>query len=255
MAVTVPPDWSWVEGAAAVLGHLATRVHLDGARLRRRQRPGEHPAQAAGIQAGDVVLSFDGREVNDMRRLPRLVAETPVGKTVPLTLWRKRAENTVQVTVAKLDESDQQLANAQDSPKKATQSNAGVVKTLGLTLSGMTTDLKDKFSLADGSKGVVVVDVVPGVGVVVVVVPGAGVVVVVGAVPVVVDVAARAPGVTPAASASAPASAARLRYLPRCIVSLSSCASTRAGVVKRIAPGGGVRKPRRLVSPCLQSLR
>jgi serine protease Do len=104
-------------------------------------------------------LSFDGREVNDMRRLPRLVAETPVGKTVPLTLWRKRAENTVQVTVGKLDESDQLQANAQEAPKKATQSNTGVVKTLGLTLSGITTDLKDKFSLADGSKGVVVVDV------------------------------------------------------------------------------------------------
>jgi serine protease Do len=117
------------------------------------------PAQAAGIQAGDVVLSFDGREVNDMRRLPRLVAETPVGKTVPLTLWRKRAENTLQVTVGKLDESDQQQASAQDSPKKATQSDTGVIKTLGLTLSGITTDLKDKFSLADGSKGVVVVDV------------------------------------------------------------------------------------------------
>jgi serine protease Do len=117
------------------------------------------PARAAGIQAGDVVLSFDGREVNDMRRLPRLVAETPVGKTVPLTLWRKRAENTVQVTVGKLDESDQQQANAQDLPKKATQSDTGVIKTLGLTLSGITTDLKDKFSLADGSKGVVVVDV------------------------------------------------------------------------------------------------
>ena len=65
----------------------------------------------------------------------------------------------MQVTVGKLEESDQQLANAQDSPKKVTPSNAGVVKTLGLTLSGITTDLKDKFSLADDSKGVVVVDV------------------------------------------------------------------------------------------------
>src|SRR5207253_2082632 len=67
------------------------------------------PAQAAGIQAGDVVLSFDGRDVNDMRRLPRLVAETPVGKTVPLTLWRKRRENTVQVMVGRLEESERQL--------------------------------------------------------------------------------------------------------------------------------------------------
>ena len=117
------------------------------------------PAQVAGIQAGDVVLSFDGREVNDMRRLPRLVAETPVDKTVPVTLWRKRTQNTVQVKVGRLDESDQQQANAQDSPKKTARSDTGVVKTLGLTLSGITTDLKEKFSLGDSSKGVVVVDV------------------------------------------------------------------------------------------------
>jgi serine protease Do len=106
-----------------------------------------------------VVLSFDGREVNDMRRLPRLVAETPVGRTVPVTIWRKRAENTVQVKVGRLEENDQQQANAQDSPKKTAKSDTGVVKTLGLTLSGITADLKEKFSLADGSKGVLVVDV------------------------------------------------------------------------------------------------
>jgi serine protease Do len=117
------------------------------------------PAQSAGIQAGDVVLKFDGRDVTDMRKLPRLVAETPVGKTVPVTLWRKRGENTVQVTVGKLDESEQLQANAQDTPSKSPKAEAAVVKTLGLTLSGLTPDLKEKFSLADDSKGVVVVDV------------------------------------------------------------------------------------------------
>jgi serine protease Do len=117
------------------------------------------PAQAAGIQAGDVVLSFAGREVNDMRRLPRLVAETPVGKTVPVTIWRKRKENTVEVKVGKLDESDQQQASAKEAPKKGAKDESGVVKTLGLTLSGITSDLKEKFSLAGDAKGVVVVDV------------------------------------------------------------------------------------------------
>jgi serine protease Do len=117
------------------------------------------PAQSAGIQAGDVVLSFDGREVSDMRRLPRLVAETPVGRSVPVTLWRKRKEHPVQVTVGRLEESDQQQASAQDTPKKTAKDEAGVVKTLGLTLSGITADLKEKFSLAGDSKGVVVVDV------------------------------------------------------------------------------------------------
>jgi serine protease Do len=117
------------------------------------------PAQAAGIQPGDVILKFDGKDVGDMRQLPRLVAETPVNKAVAVVLWRKRAETTVQVKIAKLDESDQQVANAQDAPKKTARTETGVVKTLGLTLSGITPDLKDKFSLGDDAKGVVVVDV------------------------------------------------------------------------------------------------
>jgi serine protease Do len=116
------------------------------------------PAQTAGIEPGDVVLSFDGKEVNDMRRLPRLVAETQVDKTVPVTVWRKRKETTLQVKVGKLEENEQQQASAQDSPKPET-AHAKLVRTLGLTLSPITSDLKEKYSLADDSKGVVVVDV------------------------------------------------------------------------------------------------
>ena len=144
----------------AVTDEIAESLGLDKARGALIASVSENgPAQAAGIQAGDVVLSFDGREVSDMRRLPRLVAETPVGRSVPMTLWRKRKENSVQVTVGRLEESDQQQASAQDTPKKTAKDEAGVVKTLGLTLSGVTADLKEKFSLAGDAKGVVVVDV------------------------------------------------------------------------------------------------
>ena len=117
------------------------------------------PAQVSGIQPGDVILSFDGKNVGDMRHLPRLVAETPVDKTVSVTLWRKHAQTTVRVRVAKLDESDQRVASAQDVPKKTARGDATVVRTLGLTLSGITPDLKDKYSLGNDAKGVVVVDV------------------------------------------------------------------------------------------------
>ena len=144
----------------AVTDEIAESLGLDKARGALVASVSDNgPAQMAGIQAGDVVLSFDGREVSDMRRLPRLVAETPVGKTVPVTLWRKHKDNTVQVKVGRLEESDQQQASTQDTPKRGTKDEAGVVKTLGLTLSGVTPDLKEKFSLADDTKGVVVVDV------------------------------------------------------------------------------------------------
>ena len=117
------------------------------------------PAQAGGVQPGDVILSFDGKAVTDMRHLPRLVAETPVDKSVPVTVWRKRQQNTLQVKVGRLDETEQ--VAAKETPKKAPPKEVGsTVTTLGLTLSNITPELKEKFSLADDSKGVVVVEVV-----------------------------------------------------------------------------------------------
>jgi serine protease Do len=117
------------------------------------------PAQAGGVQPGDVILSFDGKAVTDMRHLPRLVAETPVDKSVPVTVWRKRQQNTVHVKVGRLDETEQ--VAAKETPKKAVpKEDGGTVTTLGLTLSNITPELKEKFSLADDAKGVVVVDVV-----------------------------------------------------------------------------------------------
>ncbi len=48
------------------------------------------PADEAGIQSGDVVLTFDGKDVEQMRDLPRIVADTPVGKEVPVVVFQKR---------------------------------------------------------------------------------------------------------------------------------------------------------------------
>ena len=144
----------------AVTDEIAESLGLDKARGALVASVSDNgPAQVSGLQAGDVVLSFDGREVNDMRRLPRLVAETPVGKTVDVTLWRKRKENVVQVKVGRLEEGDQQQASTQEATPKGAKDEGAIVKTMGLTLSGITQDLKEKFSLSDDSKGVVVVDV------------------------------------------------------------------------------------------------
>src|SRR5437764_2298112 len=113
------------------------------------------PAQNGGVQAGDVILSFDGKAVSDMRHLPRLVAETPVDKTVPVTVWRKRKETPLQVKVGRLDEPDP--VGGKETPKKAApKDTAGTITTLGLTLSNISPELKERFSLADDSKGVVV---------------------------------------------------------------------------------------------------
>ena len=116
------------------------------------------PAQTGGIQPGDVILSFAGKPVPDMRHLPRLVAEETVGKTVPVTVWRKREQTTLQVKLGKLDETEQVAAAEPAKPKNPKSDTGPTVTALGLTLSNITPELKDKFSLSD-DKGVVVVDV------------------------------------------------------------------------------------------------
>ncbi len=120
------------------------------------------PAQKAGIQPGDVVLTFDGKDVPDVRHLPRVVAETPIDKSVKVTVWRKRKEETVDVKVGELDETDQQVASTGDQPNKPPADTVPTVKTLGLSLATITPDLRDKFSLADDAAGVVVTDVQSG---------------------------------------------------------------------------------------------
>jgi serine protease Do len=75
-----------------------------------------------------------------------------------VTVWRKRQSETLQVSVGRLDETEQ--VAAKESPKnKPLKDNLPTVTTLGLTLSNVTPELKEKFSLSD-DKGVVVVDVV-----------------------------------------------------------------------------------------------
>ncbi|MBV8334841.1 MAG: DegQ family serine endoprotease [Alphaproteobacteria bacterium] len=144
----------------AVTDEIAESLGLEKARGALIASVAENgPAQAAGIQAGDVVIGFDGKPVGDMRRLPRLVAETPVDKTVPVTIWRKHGETTVEVKIGKLEENEQQQASTQEQPKAGAKAESGVIKTLGLTLAAITPELKEKFSLGEDAKGVIVVDV------------------------------------------------------------------------------------------------
>ncbi len=117
------------------------------------------PAQVAGIQPGDVVLTFDGKEVTDMRRLPRIVAETPIDKTVKVTVWRKRKESVVDVKVGELKDEEQQ-ASATPKQQQPAAPPGATVKVLGLSLANLTPELRERFSLAEDTAGVVVTEVV-----------------------------------------------------------------------------------------------
>ena len=114
------------------------------------------PAEAAGLEQGDVILKFDGKEVSEMRALPRAVAETPIGKTVEVDIWRKGKPLKRQVKVGELEESEQEVASL--DPKQGAPL-AKEVQALGMKLAKLTPDLRERFELKDDVKGVVVTEV------------------------------------------------------------------------------------------------
>ncbi|MBT3361484.1 MAG: DegQ family serine endoprotease [Rhodospirillales bacterium] len=120
------------------------------------------PAEEAKIEAGDVILDFNGREVSQMRRLPRIVADTGVGKTVDVTLWRNNEKLNVRVTVGELEPSEKEMAAVTDGPKIEEGGSEKAIDALGMTLSVVTDALRQKFELGEETKGLVVTAIAEG---------------------------------------------------------------------------------------------
>ena len=116
------------------------------------------PADKARIRNGDVILKFNGQDVKEMRNLPRIVAETEIGKGVPVVLWRDGKEVTVQASVGELPDDVQQASATPDQPAPKPNRTA-VIAGLGARLSPITDDLRSQFKLSPDQKGVVVTDV------------------------------------------------------------------------------------------------
>src|SRR5664279_4569144 len=90
------------------------------------------PAKPAGIEPGDVIVKFDGQDIKEMRDLPKIVAETPVGKDVEVTIIRKGKEEKKIVKLGRLDDGEKQAAL---TPKKDDpDSKPAIKKALGLDL-------------------------------------------------------------------------------------------------------------------------
>ena len=129
-------------GLAKASGALVAEVNPDG------------PATRSGLKAGDVILEFDGKKVTRMRALPRLVAETEIGKAVVVQVWRAGAKVDLQVKIGELNEV--QLASRQQSSPEL---SSAAVDALGMKLSAITGELRQRFELGEGTQGVVITEV------------------------------------------------------------------------------------------------
>ena len=116
------------------------------------------PAKPAGIEPGDVVVKFDGKDVKDPKDLSRVVADTAVGKEVDVVVIRKGKEESRKVTLGRLEDTEkvqQAAAKTKEDPaeKPVTQ------KALGLDLAVLSKDLRTKYKIKDSVKGVIVTGV------------------------------------------------------------------------------------------------
>jgi len=117
------------------------------------------PAAKAGIQNGDVVLTFDGKPVADERALPRMVADAPIGKTVNIEVLRKGQRSTVPITVQRLVEDEKVASLDNKAAPKPNAPPAPATVNLGMTLAPVSPDSRRRFRLGDKLVGVVVTEV------------------------------------------------------------------------------------------------
>jgi len=105
------------------------------------------PADRAGIKAGDVIVGYEGKEINNANDLPFLVAGTPVGKTVSLQVFRGNKQTPLIVAIGKMKE-EEVIASPSEQDD------------LGLTVEQITPDIAEDLGL-EHSRGVVITAVAP----------------------------------------------------------------------------------------------
>lgn len=119
----------------------------------------ESPAKEAGIKQGDVILKFDGKDVESMRRLPRIVAETKIGKDVDVEIWRDGKKQTVQVELGELEEEVVAASAEPSEGQEAPEIAEADIAELGMKVANVDDALRQRYNLAEGTEGVIVTEV------------------------------------------------------------------------------------------------
>ncbi len=118
------------------------------------------PAAKAGLVSGDLITGFDGKPVPDDRALPRIVADTPIGKAVNIEVLRKSRKQTLKITVLKLAD-DAKVDKGGKAPP-APVKNQSKLAQLGLSLGMLDAATRAKFKIGAAVQGVAVTAVDPG---------------------------------------------------------------------------------------------
>src|SRR6195256_1009416 len=116
------------------------------------------PAKPAGIEPGDVVVKFNGKDIKEPKDLSRVVADTAVGKEVDVVIIRKGAEETRKVTIDRLNDGDKAVQTAAKTKEEPAEKPV-TQKALGLDLATLSKDLRTRYKIKDSVKGVIITNV------------------------------------------------------------------------------------------------
>ena len=116
----------------------------------------DSPAVGSGLAAGDVIIRFDGHEIDEMRKLPRVVADTKIGKKVDVVVWRKGKEVTLSMKVGEVPD-DETGADGKPVKKDGEPVVPSAKDTvMGMVLVPVTPELRQRFSLKPTVHGLIV---------------------------------------------------------------------------------------------------
>lgn len=149
---TVTDEIAESMGLGSTGGALVASVTPDG------------PAAKAGIRQGDVIIAFNGHKLDSMRNLPRIVAETPVGKKVDVTVLRDGKKEELDLVVAELEKAEDQGLVEKETGDAEDQSGAKPMELAGTGLfaADLTGSVRQMYEIPEDVKGIVVTKVKPG---------------------------------------------------------------------------------------------
>jgi len=117
------------------------------------------PAAKANLRAGDIILEFDGKEVDTMRALPRIVAETEIDKDVTVTFWRDGKKQKAKVNIGELEAAEEEgLLASNDNIDKplAPKSKTKDVEDFGMSVAPLSDTLREKFNVVKDIEGIAI---------------------------------------------------------------------------------------------------
>ncbi len=114
------------------------------------------PSDKAGIISGDIILEFDGKPIKEMKELPKIVAQTDVGKTVSVKIWRNKKEINKKIKLGRLETSEDFKVEKKEPKKEIT-----TIKHLKISVRKLTTKDIENRKLPKNTSGLIITNIEP----------------------------------------------------------------------------------------------